>query len=235
MKKIFLLLSVSFLVFPLFLSAQTVQKKVEGKVTQQEKKASFLKATKAALKSIPKIAQQPLTISWYEWTPVYRQIGGTRVQEGNGLSYHYSCNVLFLDYNEKDSLGNVTVAIPWDCFNNFKESERQGNESFSFEIDLGAFSDSYNYAKEYNQDFEYIPFYGCELSNLALCGFRARNVITSGYKVWFYTLQMPVRNPEIQKWMRSLIQKNPITLEKAALATRALWKTATKPVASISK
>ena len=178
-------------------------KKAYDKQVAHEKAAS-----KRAYNAIPAKAKAQATISWINY---YQNL---RTNDTEVWTESYTCNVILMDYNEKNGLGTVNVAFKNDCFKEMQK--RAQNDWFAFRISLYKFDAPY---QEESFEYEYNNK-GDGAADKNLKAFKHVKIANTDY----YQFAMPVRTPALQKGFKALFptSKSFITAEKAAQALRVM-------------
>ncbi len=183
------------------------QKQFEEIKAKQARKTAAINKAYAA---IPEKAKTKVEIKWHE-----PYINGYTHEEGTAWA-KYTCSAILLDYNEKNGLGTVNVALKSDCFKFAKEESLEN--WFTFSIFLYKFNSEY-------QEESFIYEYDSSVDTADLKPFRyvRANYLTTDIDD-YYQFYMPVRTPALQEGLRKLFpnKKSFITSEQAALALKKM-------------
>ena len=164
----------------------------------------------AAKKAFLGVAKKSKTQASIRWWNQYDMVDGSV----KFYSERYTCSVLLLDYNEKNSLGTVTVAFKNDCFKAMQKNAQQDWFTFSiylYQFDTPCQKESFEY--QYNNQ-------GDETLSKDLKAFKHVKISGEDY----YQFPMPVRNPALKTAFKKLFPtpKSFLTAEQAALALKLM-------------
>ena len=189
-------------------SAETnAEQRMTNKIAQKVQKSKKV----VKMKAIPEKAFAPAYLFWWNADEIEYNAEHHYKVAGES-SNRLDCYAILCNYKDEKGVGVVTVALDKRCLNTM--STWNDSDIFRLEIELGNFggynhNDPYSYPKNPYYFSMTVPKTQEGISRVFFYT-KAKNGTT------FYTLNMPIRSPELKKNLKDFFAKNgSISMERA--------------------
>lgn len=181
--------------------------RMTNKITQKVQNSKKV----VKMKAIPQKAFVPAYLFWNNDSETRYNQQHHYMSEGES-SNRLNCYAILCNYKDEKDQGVVTVALDKRCLNTM--NKWNDSDIFSIEIELGNFG---GYGKQDPYSYPEEPYYfGMDVPNTQGGISRVFHYTKAKNGTTFYTLNMPIRSPELKKNLKDFFAKNgSISMDRA--------------------